>query len=380
MIRCTITSMTMRRRYGPVTPVDTVNLDVNNEIFDFNQSLFAWGAAYHQAQITAGCDTVQVWGHQGDGSVVDWHVVVIDDQDQVRQVDSTTTVPGDILNYAYSNAAADLKSVTVIVGADAQDAEYDVSITCATPSLNIISPHTINPLAYAGDPADPDKISVIVEVTSGDTLVAGLDGHAFKVTIGGKAATVLNSVYVQSEYWLTVLPPTQALPSLYDLNVSLGAASDTEIQSVLYQPRPPTDQMLVLDSSGSMLDFDKITAAENAAAMNLDLTRDNQDQFGIVSFSTASTVLMPLTIASTPARLLGLLALSSLTPSGATCIGCGMDDAQTELNARGLSTNHSNVVLLSDGMENVAPYWDDVKSGVLNAGTHGGYDFSRPAR
>lgn len=355
--------------YATVTPVSgTVLLSSLSSISRTNQSLFAWGADYHQATIADSCQTVQVWGRHVDGAQMYWHVAVIDDSDALKHLDSVSTTPGQAIVYAYSNATADLNKLTVIAGADAQEATYDVEVKCITPTLNIIAPRTSN-IAYAGDPADPDKINVIVEVTTGGTYIQGLDGDAFAVTIGGQPATVLASVYVQAQYWLTVLPPTQPAPNLYDLSVSFGAASDTELLSVLYQPRPPTDQMLVLDSSGSMADEDKLGAAKNAAAMDLNIARDNVDQFGIVSFDTTSQVLFPLTGANAGTHLIGILALGSMTPAGATCIGCGIDSAQDELDARGVITHFPNIVLLSDGMENVPPFWDDVKSRVLDAET-----------
>ncbi|CAG0927931.1 hypothetical protein TFLX_00707 [Thermoflexales bacterium] len=355
--------------YAAVTPISgTVLLNGNSSISRTNQGLFAWGADYHQATLADSCQTVQVWGRHIDGAQIYWHVAVIDDSDEVEHLDSVSTTPGQTIVYAYSNAAADLDKLMVIAGADAQEASYDIEVKCVTPTLNIITPRTTN-LAYAGDPADPDKINVVVEVTAGGTSLQGLDGDAFVVTIGGQPATVLVSVYVQNQYWLTVLPPTQPAPNLYDLAVSFGAASDTELLSVLYQPRPSTDQVLVLDSSGSMADENKLDAAKNAASMNLNIARDNLDQFGVISFATTSKVLFPLNDANSGSHLIGILALSAMTPGGATCIGCGIEDAQDELDSRGVITHFPNIVLLSDGMENRAPFWDDVKSSVLNAET-----------
>lgn len=355
--------------YATVTPVSgTVVLNGVTSISRTNQSLFAWGADYHQATVLDSCLIVQASVRHIDGATIYWHFVAIDDNDHLKHLDSVTTAPGQTIVQAYSNATGDLAKLMVIVGADAQEATYDVEVKCVTPAIDIIAPRTTH-LAYAGDPADPDKINVIVEVTANGVPVQGLAGDSFVITIGGLPATVLTSVYIQDQYWLTVLPPIQPAPNLYDLSVALGAANDTELLSVLYQPRPPADQVLVLDSSGSMADDDKIIAAKNAASMNLNIARDNLDQFGIISFATTSKVLFPLNDANSGSHLIGILALGAMTPGGATCIGCGIEDAQAELDASGVITHFPNIVLLSDGMENTAPFWDDVKSDVLNAET-----------
>ena len=69
----------------------------------------------------------------------------------------------------------------------------------------------------------------------------------------------------------------------------------------------------------------------SALGKNLDLARDNLDQSGVVSFATTSRVLVPLTRANPASHLIGILALGALTPDGATCLGCGIEDAQDEL-------------------------------------------------
>jgi hypothetical protein len=136
----------------------------------------------------------------------------------------------------------------------------------------------------------------------------------------------------------------------------------------MYQPRPRFDQVLVLDSSGSMADQDKLGALRNAAALYVDLARPS-DRVGVVTFSTQSRLLYPLSPANFLNKGLAKLALNTMQPEGQTCIGCAALTAHTELAASGRPTATWNMVLMSDGMQNRAPLWDTVKPTVAGSKT-----------
>ncbi|MCA9982036.1 MAG: hypothetical protein KDD89_14430, partial [Anaerolineales bacterium] len=61
-------------------------------------------------------------------------------------------------------------------------------------------------------------------------------------------------------------------------------------------------------------------------------------------------------------------AIGSEVPLNTTAIGLGMQTAANEHDARGIADNMCSFVLLSDGYENVSPYWADVQAQVADNG------------
>lgn len=135
----------------------------------------------------------------------------------------------------------------------------------------------------------------------------------------------------------------------------------------------PTDIAIVLDRSGSMSlpvtgGGDRLDAAKTAADLFANLLETGSShKLGMVSFSTKASNPpdMPLTsVAGAPAALAA--ALGSVVASGSTSIGDGLEKAQT-LIASG-SEARKAILLLTDGMENTAPFISDAEK-VL-PGTH----------
>ena len=120
--------------------------------------------------------------------------------------------------------------------------------------------------------------------------------------------------------------------------------------------------MLVLDVSGSMAGS-PIQNSATAARSFVDKAEVGTF-IGVVKFSTTSTLLKALTEITDDASR---TAIKSAIPTGTenyTCIGCGLQTAQTALN--GLANGRPKVIaLMTDGGENEAPYISAVLPGLI---------------
>jgi len=245
------------------------------------------------------------------------------------------------------------------------------SSQACVPIFNILYPLKVEP-ENAGDPASPSKILVQVSTAVPDGWPLSLTAADFSVEIGGSAASVI-SVYPSSDtYFLVVAPPTQSSAAFYDLDVSLaGTGSDSEPNAVYYLAKSPGDEVIVLDRSGSMIADDKIGAAQNAASAFVDFLNDGE-WVGVASFANSASTdysLHEITAGST-VRSDAITTINGLTASGSTALGQGVQQGYSLLSGAAHSDHDWSLVLLSDGWENVPPYWADVAGGVTDAVVH----------
>ncbi|MFO7634989.1 MAG: S8 family serine peptidase, partial [Caldilinea sp.] len=236
--------------------------------------------------------------------------------------------------------------------------------------LNIVEPKTGN-VAEAGDPANPNVILVVVEAINALTGVSGpgtlQDATAadFTISIDGTPASILNGLAVGDQFWLNVRPQSgvYAAGSKYDLDVTwAGFGSDRETRAVLFTEREITDRAIVVDTSGSMSDYDKMGAAKNAARLFIDQSLV-ADRVAVVGFSSGTTTPYPLAqvsaIPNPPELTNAKAAVDGFIPGGWTAIGQGLLAGQTEVTKAPADYSLVDViVLLSDGMENVDPRYD----------------------
>ncbi|MBK8048349.1 MAG: S8 family serine peptidase [Anaerolineales bacterium] len=234
-------------------------------------------------------------------------------------------------------------------------------------TLNIVDPQTGN-VAEAGDPANPNVIQVVLEATStlgGPSSFADAATGDFSVQIDGANASILSGAAVGDQFWLMVKPQSgvYSAGSKYDLGVTwTGHGSDSETRAVLFTEREITDRAIVVDHSGSMSDYDKMAAAQNAARLFVDQSLPD-DRIAVVSFSTGATVNYGITQVPGvgPSAVLDAAktAINGLTPDDLTAIGKGLLEGQNQVTAAPAAYSVADVViLLSDGMENVDPYYD----------------------
>lgn len=246
------------------------------------------------------------------------------------------------------------------------------SSQACVPQFDILYPLKVEP-ENAGDPSTPDKILVQVSTAVPAGWSLSLTPSDFSVSIGGDAATVL-SVYPSADtYFLVVNPPTKGSAAYYDLDVTLsGAGDDSESNAVYYLPKAPNDEVIVLDRSGSMSSAGKMDAAKNAASAYVDFL-NNGDAIGVVGFADTSYNYFSLTrITTDTVRSNAITAINSMPSGGTTALGLGISLADSMISSfpdLG-SDDQKSMVLLSDGWENVPPYWADIKSSITDVVIH----------
>ena len=196
----------------------------------------------------------------------------------------------------------------------------------------------------------------------------------FRVEIGGQPAQVVEAARVGSQAWLTVVPPSGILatsPLTVFYRLCETETPITEFNAVPFGDPRESDTVLVLDTSGSMKDDRKMESAVNAGKLWVDLLRDGE-RVGVVEYSgqvasgsgRASTLFPaadPLPVVSAAVRTQARNSMNGITPSGWTPLGTGLLEGLARLD--GVPAAQRNdvraLVLLSDGKENVSPFWGD---------------------
>ena len=202
---------------------------------------------------------------------------------------------------------------------------------------------------------------------SGSSLADAVTGD-FGVKIDGTDATIISGSPVGDQFWMMVKPQAGVYTGghKYDLSVTWnGHGSASEVKAVLFTERDITDRAIVVDHSGSMSEFDKMAAAQNAARLFVDQSLP-QDRIAVVSFSTNATTNYPITLVPSagPSAVLDAAkaAINGLTPDATTALGKGLLEGQAQLTTAypdpSVSYVKKYMVLLSDGMENEDPLYD----------------------
>ncbi|XP_071106743.1 calcium-activated chloride channel regulator 1-like [Haliotis cracherodii] len=125
---------------------------------------------------------------------------------------------------------------------------------------------------------------------------------------------------------------------------------------------------LVLDTSGSMLNEDKLTRLRQTASNFIMNGVDSDADVGVVSFSSTAHIISPMTpIQNSSARHDLKLSLPR-TALGGTSIGKGVRTALEMLKDNGENASGSAIVVLTDGVETVPPFLKDVLPEVKQAG------------
>jgi len=359
---------------------------------DALETVSRWGSKYYEATLL---DCTGIVGFKSDtlnGTAAGYGLLAIRDRRASggSSVEVERISKGRTTNFAKSliNPSSDpySKLVAVVSGFD-DEVDYDYAFACGQPSLQIVRP-TLSYLAYAGEPATPERFMIRLVVAGPSELgvptVQGLDPSYFNVYVGtvdpANAAVVLSGAEVQGEYWLVVQAPGKVLNGSYDLTVELESlASATMVGSVLYEKKV-LDEMLVIDRSGSMLSpagFPKIDAAKSAASLFVDATNDD-DQVGVVSFggdnnevnddATLEWMLGSATDAQRASARAAVSAISIPNTSVLTSIGDGLEKARVEFVARGSLLGEDVIILMSDGMENEGNYVSTVLPNLVALG------------
>jgi hypothetical protein len=268
-----------------------------------------------------------------------------------------------------------LTRVTAIAGSLYMTSTVDISLSCATPSLDVKLPNSVA-LAHV---QPGTKLLAQVLVTDGSPtgpVVAGLHYSLFKAKVAGVDAPVVSGGYIQEQYWLIIKAPNGLPDGTYALEVMLqspagGAplASDTNLDSIVYSSGK-VDHVLVIDRSGSMGygTHPRLPAAQDAARFYVDITRQD-DGLAIVPYNE-NVAPAPFVLASVSPLLRAAAKqyIGGLSAGGSTSIGDGLQEAVNQRSGSPTGNPACSFVLLSDGMENAPLYWSNVKAAVKASG------------
>lgn len=246
-------------------------------------------------------------------------------------------------------------------------------------SFGVISVDVMMVMDTSGSMADPETnaYNTTVYTTTSTSFVKlesiqvpALNGNNANVTTEIKASKSGCTVFYQDQVGSNVIASGNVTSTSY----TTLSVSNTNIN---YGPAPfNVDVYLRSNTVGCSSNTasvrnvyitqqpSKINAAISAASTFVSLM-GNTTQAGLVYFSDSATTSKQLAI-MTPANQAGLIAaIQALTPSGSTCMGCGIDNGMNELtSARGRYPNATRVIVLeSDGQNNVNPPDPNVEAG-----------------
>ncbi len=354
--------------YGPITPANGGTITPTTAANFNNQSITRYGAANFAVTPAANCQVVTVTFHRDSGTNAFYHVVTQKGSALAR------TVEGSGADWQQSFLNDGLTRVVAIAGSTASASQVDVSFSCATASLDVKLPNS-GAVAHVGPAAGPGKFLAQVLVTNGSPtgpVVGGLTNADFKARVNGLNAVISGGGFIQEQYWLVVQAPNQAASGTYDLEVTLEAPgsstpiiSDTNTGSVAYD-NDASDQVLVIDRSGSMADDGKLVAARDAGKLYVDISRTG-DGLAVVPFNQdVSPAPLAMQASNAGVRTSAKSYIDGLTASGATSIGDGLQGAVNQRLSSPTGSPRCSFVLLSDGMENSSAYYANVKTAVQN--------------
>ncbi|GEM_PF-2264682 len=226
------------------------------------------------------------------------------------------------------------------------------------------------PVLVAAGPSQNPKEKINIKVNG---VWRGYSSSDFSIKIGTKPARIIsctrlpevNGEEITNGYELQVEPPPQPADGLYDLEVTLGDATDKVTNGIVYG-ETKNDIVLVVDRSGSM-DGSRIADAKTAMKHFIDYM-DNMDNIGVVSFSTTSKEEYVLSSLMETNKIQIKNIIDAINPSGNTSIGAGLLAARNQLNTYGSPGHSKAIIVLSDGEENTAPYVNDVLPEIIADG------------
>jgi len=353
-----------------------------------------WAANYYQVTPQAGCPYLQMEVDGAAGA-----------QLGINFMAAKTGAPAKVLrsakvgaDYVRTFAAAGVNDrLVAAVNSFNTNYSYTVRFTCVTPTIQIEEPLQTK-FALVGAPDSPIAFLARWTVRDGVSAVRGLPESAFAFDAEGAAATVVPGSFqeVGDEYWAVMLPPVKPLGTTFvDFKISLSAISDTETDALLYVAPGNSNIALSFDASGSMNTIDaigegsRLDNAKKAGQVVADLLRvgdrilvqdwsafDNPVGCGTEGGGDGNCpldirTLLPRSDATAPlSTLIGIARgqINGISARAWTPVGGGLKAAKDALVAAPANTNPKHVFLLSDGRENVKPFYADVKVEVKNAG------------
>lgn len=230
--------------------------------------------------------------------------------------------------------------------------------------LRILSPTTAHSetIHISGDPFLSSLILIRVRF-SRHTPLNDITPSAWKVSLDQNEAETKEITRVQGEHWLLVAPIPDLPADAYDLYVEFNDGGikswDRYRDAVVYAETPANNtQIAVIDRSGSMGLHNKM-ASTHVAARFFTESAYPEDEIGVVSFNTEATDDLGAGVVTAQENW-GNIAdtITGLTAGGRTSIGAGISKALEILNAHANPENNWALLLMTDGLENTEPFWN----------------------
>jgi len=319
-------------------------------------------------------------GFKGSGLDMAFGVAAVNAANEVMEVASGE---GEEWGRTYLvSADFPVKKMAIALNSLNADTSYSINIATGNVALSIIRPN-FEAQAYPGVHNDPGRILARVVVRgpsglepdgAGTRSILGLTKENFRARVCTNDAAIISSGYVSGEYWLTIQAPNQDFDRSCDLSISICGGDNGYVSSanaVLYGDII-VNHVITIDNSGSMnypaTGATKLDIAKDAAQLYVDSVADD-DRLAVVTFSgngsecdddSVAVGTNKMLSANFLTRILYKLGIEYITPSNRTSIGDGIWRAR-DLLATAPPTNKvviNNILLLSDGKENEARYWD----------------------
>ncbi len=356
-----------------------------------SSSVLPWGSRYIEWDLAgqSSCSVYGVWAGQTQGRALGWAVIGVRNGGRATEL---MRVEGSEIHRAFLNSPLDPFDKIVLVSSGiGQDStsEFNYAFDLAfSADVDLLAPMAHKP-EYVGHPEDPGRFLVKVHIDGPGLLapfgldnpsVKGLDPDTFEVVVRSAAtgnpypARILNSDYVDGEYWLTVAAPIvdELVDGItFDVEFAISGSAFcppavASEDSVIYAEEI-LHQAHVVDRSGSMDEpqpewESKLAAAKNALRLAID-AGDDEDSMGIASF--AGDDLECNVDADTEHAMVELppnrdslkSAMNSVSAEGYTSIGDGIVRGLGLLAAAVGPVDRRVITLYSDGLENEGHYW-----------------------
>ena len=124
------------------------------------------------------------------------------------------------------------------------------------------------------------------------------------------------------------------------------------VQNSWYYTKRPTNVYLVVDSSGSMAEGNKMRSTKEALRAFVEQIKGDRDQVGIVDFASGIKGFTPLQPLDESARRTLLAQIDGMDATGGTALIDAVYDATNDLLSRSDSESINAIVVMTDGQEN----------------------------